>query len=586
MNTSRVSEAENEIVEDFLREQREQSFEAPNISDDEAALTADIRKIARALAPQLSELEDVLKDFTATETADVLDQLTHSSNVNDVSRSMMEDEDDDLDGELANLTMSEQALREELEFAAGMSMLGSPMASPMGSPIPIRETPVRDIIDTDILPSPLDLNSRLEPAPAPSPTPQQPPKRAEEPEVTHPSAYTLQDHADYLQLKTEQTGLWYYIQMTSKLLPTAMSGTDEADDLVKDYCLPIPFRKLKRVYGGLVFYDVWESKRRKFAKHTPSRTPGETPTRTPGRTSILGATPVLNRLLQTPATSSNNSSATTPVPNTPGFTMAVPATPATPATAIKTPSNATTQQSTDKKPPRTPLQPINSSSVDKNNIEEPLPVRTVAIRVRPDVLCGAIMDAAHHAFEVLPSDCTTHIIKRQGAHLRGAIYLPKQQLAYVADIQLCTQKNDDLERRLLLRFYHIQDDPDALHELGQMLQRKQKEKSESHPQDAGNDAYTMDEDSDVMAQERTIANRHLKQTCSLIQRLMAAEKQKGGIKKMDHKQQSRYVCLPLCAKFAFHSVSISSTAMVLIVGPAFCTFPVYLLMFCGTFHPL
>jgi hypothetical protein len=43
-----------------------------------------------------------------------------------------------------------------------------------------------------------------------------------------------------------------------------------------------------------------------------------------------------------------------------------------------------------------------------------------------------------------------------------------------------------------------------------------------------------------MAQEKLVANRHLKQTCSLIQRLMAAEQQEGGIKKMDRKQQSRY----------------------------------------------
>lgn len=154
------------------------------------------------------------------------------------------------------------------------------------------------------------------------------------------------------------------------------------------------------------------------------------------------------------------------------------------------------------------------------------------------------MDAAHHAFEILPSDCTTHIIKRQGGHLRGAVYLPKEQLAYVADIQLCTQKNDELERRLLLRFYHIQDDPDALTELGQILHRKQQSASnENNTNDNATPYSSMPgtENNDVMAKERLVANRHLKQTCSLIQRLMAAEKQKGGVEKMDHKQQSRYV---------------------------------------------
>ncbi len=534
MSQSRVTQTEDEIVANFLREQHEESFSynddipdnapltdgggiAP--SDDETSLAEDIRKIARALAPQISELEDVMRDFTETETAGAYDRLTSRSNAKKVSRSMMEEEDDDLNDELKELAMSEQALREELEFAAGMSMLGSP-------------SPIRSGVDPEgtagiaHLPSPVDLNFRMEP----KPPVEIPPARILDSEPSASSAYTLQDHADYLQLKTEPTGLWYYIQMTSKLLPTAISGS-ESDDLIKDYCLPIPFRKLKRVYGGLVFYDVWENKRRQAAQSTPSRTPTTTPRKT-----------MIGSLLQTPAKSTNPSTATTPA----GYTMPVPATPATPTISNKTPSKSTIQ-------PRTPLQPISASNIEKNtsNIEEPLPVRTIAIRVRPDVLCGAIMDAAHNAFEILPGNCTTHIIKRQGGHLRAAVYLPKEQLAYVADIQLCTQKNDALERRLLLRFYHIQDDPDALTELAQILHRKQQKQqqperntpSTTNENDATSysSAMSRTEDNDVMAKERSMANRHLKQTCSLIQRLMAAEKQKGGVKKMDHNIQSRYV---------------------------------------------
>lgn len=540
MTSNRVSETENKIVENFLREQQEESFayngrngandedegifggssSGAAIGDDDDTLTEDIRKMARALAPQISELEDVLKDFTDTETADALEALTN--NANDISRSMMEDEDDDLDDELEQLAMSEQALREELEFAAGMSMLGSPS--------PIRDSNSGNENNSTVhLPSPVDLNSRLEQEQPPS-------SRVDDSETNPPPSNALQEHADYLQLKTERTGLWYYIQMTSDLLPTAMPGSSltsraETEDLVKDYCLPIPFRKLKRVYGGLVFYDVWESKRRRAMHLTPSRSSTNTPAKTPSKTLFGG-------LLQTPAKSSNVSSATTPAVTPAGFTLPVPATPATPATINKTAPNSTTQQ----KPPLTPFQPINSTNIDNNtNIEEPLPVRTISIRVRPDVLCGAIMDATHHAFQVLPSDCTTHIIKRQGGHLRGAVYLPKQQLAYVVDVQLCTQKNHILERRLLLRFYHIQDDPDALQELGQILQRRQQQ-AESDPQPAVNENEMENDDNNYdLAQERSIANRHMKQACSLIQRLMAAEKQKGGIKKMDHKQQSRCV---------------------------------------------
>ena len=62
------------------------------------------------------------------------------------------------------------------------------------------------------------------------------------------------------------------------------------------------------------------------------------------------------------------------------------------------------------------------------------------------------------------------------------------------------------------------------------------------------------DENDIMIQEKVAANRHLKQACSIIQRLMAAEQQEGGIKNMDHKQQSRYEKRKmLCASFFFWS---------------------------------
>lgn len=471
--------------------------------DDEISLTEDIRKMARALAPQISELEDVLKGFSETETANALEDM--KQNNTNISRSMTEDEDDDLDDELTQLAISEQALREELEFAAGISMLGSPNPSRHND---------HNSNNVD-LPSPMVLNT-------PSNNQQQARWKVDpSPEDILSSAYTLQDHANYLKLRTEQTGRWYYSDMTSKLLPV-MSEEVVTEDLIKDYCLPIPFRKLKRLYSGLVFHDVWQDKKR--AQSFVS-TPKKTLRGTDG-------TPLANRLLQiTPA--ANKLSDTTPRA-TPSFTMTVPATPATPE-----PDTA------DALPPPVSL---NKNDIN-NNVEEPLPVRTVSIRVRPDVLCGAIMDAAHHAFEILPSNCTTHIIKRQGGHLRGAVYLPQKQFAYVVDIQLCTQKNDGLERRIVLRFYHIQDDPEALLELGQILQRQQQVPPSPQIPPTNSSVNTNNlqrststaslDEKNVIVEENVSANRHLKQTCSLIQRLMAAEQQEGGIKKMDRKQQSR-----------------------------------------------
>lgn len=465
------------------------------------ALNEDIRRMAQALAPQMSELEDVLKDFSETEKADSYDLALMAKSV---TRSIMEEEDDSLDDEIHQLAMSEEALREELEFAAGMSLLGSPING-------VGDDGYRPDYD---LPSPVVLNlspERLLDTSAISTPP--------------PQAYTLQDHADYLQLQTEQVGGWYFCDMTSKLLP-ASAGLGVATDLIKDYCLPVPFRKLKRLYSGLVFHDnvLHDRTSGGASMTTPSRStsataPGMTPSlpnpQTPGGASIIPVTP------STPSTG----------------TIPIPATPLSPLTPHGRP---TTNLSTS-------AEPKNTNNMSILNVEEPLPVRTVAIRVRPDVLCGAIMDAAHHAFELLPNTCTTHISKRQGGHLRAAVYVPNLKVAYVVDMQLCTQKNDTLERRLLVRFYHIQDDPEALHELGQTLQRRQQQQQhESAPASLGFSEYSYGEsirgENNVMEQEKLAANNHLKQACSLIQRLMAAQQQ-GGVQRMDPKQQSSWLGL-------------------------------------------
>eukprot|EP00537_Pseudo-nitzschia_pungens_P005453 CAMPEP_0172361854 /NCGR_PEP_ID=MMETSP1060-20121228/5621_1 /TAXON_ID=37318 /ORGANISM="Pseudo-nitzschia pungens, Strain cf. cingulata" /LENGTH=952 /DNA_ID=CAMNT_0013084239 /DNA_START=178 /DNA_END=3036 /DNA_ORIENTATION=- len=530
MTSRRGSETENENIDDFLREQEESfrrgdSYGGNDLEDDiiggdgdcsfedDTALTEDIRKMAMALAPQMSELEDVLKDFSEAETADALDEVMHShANLSDISRSLLEEEDDDLDVEVEKLAISEQALREELEFAAGISMLGTPIRLDENHNLDV------DASKSD-LPPPTNLDAQLAEPESPKVSP------VEYSDSTPRSTYILKEHANYLQLKMERMGKWYYCDMTQKLFPSVLSASasasvDTTEDLVKDYCLPIPFRKLKRLYAGLVFHDVWEGRRLREMKR------GQPSTGTPVTTS--GKTPLNRFLLRTASTSSNIGT---------GGASTAPGT------------NTTNAQ----KPARTQLKQISKKSIDNKNtnIEEPLPVRTIAIRVRPDVLCGAIMDAAHNAFEILSSNCTTHIIKRQGAHLRGAVYLPEDQLAYVVDVQLCTQKSDCLERRLLLRFYHIQDDPDALMELGQILQRKQQQETKAQSSPSQNSSTAASTSTTVSVSSSSAGDndntkmmgRHLRQTCSLIQRLMAAEKQEGGVDKMDPKQQASWLGL-------------------------------------------
>ncbi len=142
---------------------------------------------------------------------------------------------------------------------------------------------------------------------------------------------------------------------------------------------------------------------------------------------------------------------------------------------------------------------IRITSANGNNGDNPggevLPIRTVTIQIRPDVLCGAVMDAVHTAIHSLRGEIT----RRQGNHLRalvpgcwvpdstymkfrpdegedqnafvqvltspsmsplhkvmnGMMFLPP----FVVDAQICTRKRSrDGERICLFRFFRIQED--------------------------------------------------------------------------------------------------------------------------------
>jgi hypothetical protein len=103
-----------------------------------------------------------------------------------------------------------------------------------------------------------------------------------------------------------------------------------------------------------------------------------------------------------------------------------------------------------------------SKRLDRVNRLEPLPVRTIVIWIRPDVLCGAVMDAMYHALDFLG-----RVTKRQGGHLRGVVASCIQPNnaghaqhcpSFLVDAQLCTYKgsheNKQGQRSLILRVYH------------------------------------------------------------------------------------------------------------------------------------
>ena len=94
---------------------------------------------------------------------------------------------------------------------------------------------------------------------------------------------------------------------------------------------------------------------------------------------------------------------------------------------------------------------------------EALPVRTVVVWIRADVLCGAVMDAIYHSLDTIGE-----VIKRQGGHLRGIVkpcVLTNTDTGrvthcpgYLVDVQLCTYKgtarNKQGQRSLILRVFH------------------------------------------------------------------------------------------------------------------------------------
>jgi len=80
--------------------------------------------------------------------------------------------------------------------------------------------------------------------------------------------------------------------------------------------------------------------------------------------------------------------------------------------------------------------PYPTSSPTRKRQREPLPCRTVTIRVRPDVLCGSVMDALTATVERLGGSMT----KRQGGHLRAVCPGAKKRVWAPGEWERETQK--------------------------------------------------------------------------------------------------------------------------------------------------
>jgi hypothetical protein len=144
------------------------------------------------------------------------------------------------------------------------------------------------------------------------------------------------------------------------------------------------------------------------------------------------------------------------------------------------------------------IAPSMNDSLEK----EPLPVRTLCFRIRPDVESGVVMDVVQSVFEGNQSYIKSIVLKRQGGHFQCAV--DHDSAPFFIDAQLCTTKSDNKERQLVLRIHHVQDHAEALVEVGHLATERK----------------ASDEESPSFA-----INVHLKEASSLLQLISSSQKQ-------------------------------------------------------------
>lgn len=87
-------------------------------------------------------------------------------------------------------------------------------------------------------------------------------------------------------------------------------------------------------------------------------------------------------------------------------------------------------------------------------LTESLPVRTIAIRLRPDVMSAVVVDALLEACEVQP-DVTTRVIQRLQGHFQ-CLVVPSvdDDLPFLLDANVCANRDGVFDRQLILRIFH------------------------------------------------------------------------------------------------------------------------------------
>jgi len=291
----------------------------------------DIRALAAKLAPALVEADSLLSA-----------SLPMESSV---------PEFDDMDGlieEERNLELSGDALRQELALAKDFDeYLRISMAENSDDDDGDDNVPGQLMVETDAREADVDNSLLATPEEAAdvsleevkTPTKEQSKQKSSDPETpfftpepvgverNSVTPYRYQDHMQALNLRREEQGCWYSVDLTMFLTKTC----EDAGPIIQEYCLSVPDAKLRQLYSGLA---------------------------------------------------------------------------------------------------------------EPSEARASLPIRTITMRVRPDILCGAIMEGVHSAM----SDA--EIEKRQGGHLQARVS------GLFFDFQIATAKSEDCERKLIIRVYH------------------------------------------------------------------------------------------------------------------------------------
>jgi len=279
------------------------------------------------------------------------------------------------------------------------------------------------------------------------------------------ASYTTADHSARVGLLVEDA-TWYSVDLSRHFVDgasTTATGTTSVGEsnsprdnsFFKEYCLTIPETKLKHLFLGLQDLHHSQQQQQQSAS-APHGTPAS------------AAAPAAAAAATTPAS--------------------------TTATAGSPPSR---RPLTLPSPPHSGNSDMSSPSPSRRGGRRKafmyLPVRTLSVRIRPDVLCGAVMDAVQCS--LLGGDggnasfgiedglgvsetplAAVRIKKRQGGHLQaivepklrklpsspsdaGAEQQQKPSAPFFLDAQLCTHKSDQCERVLLIRVYHYHGPP-------------------------------------------------------------------------------------------------------------------------------